>query len=72
MDSDVTGIVLYLLLNFLLIVAIAALIWRAITRTRPPDRPGNSALTLLEERFVQGEIDANDFQERRALIEHDR
>ncbi|HEX6221621.1 MAG TPA: SHOCT domain-containing protein [Acidimicrobiia bacterium] len=57
---------------FLLIGIIAFFVWGA-QQGRSPFRRGEStqntsALDILEERYAQGEIDRDEFQERRALL----
>lgn len=56
----------------LLIGVVAAVIW-AVQRGWAPERQGEtkqsaSALDSLEKRYAQGEIDREEFQERRAML----
>lgn len=58
---------------FLLIGVVAFFVWGARQGWSPLRRGDstqkNSALEILERRYAQGEIDRDEFQERRALIE---
>ncbi len=57
----------------LLLGAVAAVIWagqRGWTPLRPGDRTqSGKALDILERRYAQGEIDGEEFRERRAMLE---
>ncbi len=48
--------------------AIAFGVWAV---RRSAGRPRSSALRILEERFAKGEIDAEEFERQRALLEPD-
>lgn len=58
---------------FLLIGVVVLIIWGAQQGWSPFRRgestQNNSALDILERRYAQGEIDRDEFQERRALLE---
>lgn len=58
---------------FLLIGVVALVIWGAQKGWSPFRRgestQNNSALDILEKRYAQGEIDRDEFQERRILLE---
>lgn len=58
---------------FLLIGVIAFFVWGAQQGWSPFRRgestQNGSALDILERRYAQGEIDRDEFQERRALLE---
>ncbi len=49
-------------------VVIAVVVW-AIRQFRPSDRLGN-ALSILQERFARGEIDRQEYEERKSLLQH--
>lgn len=56
------------------VFVVAGIVWLVLTLTRaqgaPPGTSG--ALRILEERLARGEIDAEEFRTRRALIEERR
>ena len=57
-----------------MIVVIAAIVAVIVLLVRwlapgPAQRTGKSALDILEERFARGEIDAQEFQDRRRTLE---
>lgn len=58
---------------FLLIGVVAVIVWGAQQGWSPLRRgestQGSNALDILEQRYAQGEIDRDEFQERRALLE---
>lgn len=49
------------------IIALAVLVFRAITRGHR--RPGDSALDILRERYARGEIDAAEYAERKKQLQ---
>jgi uncharacterized membrane protein len=57
---------------FLLIGVVAAIVWGAQQGWSPLRRgestQSSNALDILERRYAQGEIDRDEFQERRALL----
>lgn len=60
-------------LEFILLIGVVALIVWGAQQGWSPLRRGestqnNSALDILERRYAQGEIDRDEFQERRALL----
>jgi len=60
-------------IGFLLMLAfwggvIALVVW-AIRGFRPSDKPG-SALSILQERFARGEIDGQEYERRKSLLQH--
>ncbi len=58
-----------LLMMLFWVFVIAGIVWLALTIARPDGRrEENSALRILEERLARGEIDAEEFRARRALI----
>lgn len=67
------GPLLMILLLALLVAAVILLVrwlggsWRGTT---PPDEAsqGNRALDILKERFARGEIDKEEFEERRRIL----
>lgn len=55
-----------------MVAIVGLLVWLIATAIRRPDRPGagqNSALDLLDERYARGEIDREEYRERRADLE---
>ena len=59
---------LYMMLVLAIVVAVAVLLvrWLAGPWHGPP--PGRTALDILNERFARGEIDKEEFEERRRLL----
>lgn len=53
------------------VFAIAGIVWLVLALSRSQVRGGgeSSALRILEERLARGEIDAEEFRTRRAVIE---
>jgi len=65
---------LFMLLMLAVVIAVAVLVvrslggpWRGMA---PPHYPpaGRAALDILKERYARGEIDKNEFEERRRVI----
>lgn len=63
--------ILWSLLLVGLVVAGVWLLWRAISgrSERPSVRSGSTARAILEERFARGEIDQDEFEQRRRALE---
>ncbi|MGH8948326.1 MAG: SHOCT domain-containing protein [Acidimicrobiia bacterium] len=57
---------LWLLFLAVLVVGVVFLV-RSLS-DRGAGRPGSSALQILEERFARGEIDGEEFEERRKAL----
>ena len=49
-------------------LVILLIVWIART-ARSPQPPQKNALGVLEERFARGEIDAKEYEDRRAILE---
>ena len=65
------GIGLAMLLAVLAFWILVVLVVRALFSARPPERRPLDALTLLEQRFVRGEIDRDEFiRMRRDLLDN--
>lgn len=54
------------------LIVIALVIWTVRSTTGPPPRDENQALRILDERFARGEIDQNEYEERRRVLEGGR
>lgn len=50
------------------VLLIILLVW-LVRPTRSSEAPRKTALGLLEERFAKGEIDAQEYEERRLILE---
>jgi putative membrane protein len=50
-----------------LVIAAAVFVWRAAQERRGPRRSGD-ALDILDERFSRGEIDREEYEERRGNL----
>lgn len=53
----------------LIVVLVVVLVWSATRRSETPGRSGRTALDLLDERYARGEIDREDYLERKADME---
>lgn len=51
------------------LVVIALVIWAVRSTTGSPPRDENQALRILDERFARGEIDQDEYEERRRVLE---
>ena len=57
------------------IVAVVVLLFRWLGESQgaaPPTPPGRNPLDILKERFAQGEIDKEEFEERRRVLDEHR
>lgn len=54
------------------LVVIALVIWTVRSTTGSPPRDENQALRILDERFARGEIDRDEYGERRRVLEGGR
>lgn len=62
--------VLWLLFAALLVVGVVVVLVRALTdRGVGTGSRGSSAMEILEERFARGEIDRDEFEERRRALQ---
>ena len=61
------GVLMILFWSVLVALVILLVRWFA-ARFAEQRRPVNSALQILEERFARGEIDRQEFEERRQLL----
>lgn len=59
----------FILMVFLLVALMAGVVWLARTNEDGPFRHRASAIGQLEERYAQGEIDRDDYFERRKDLE---
>lgn len=64
---DTTAMTIGMIAFWVLIVAMAYFLFRWATE-RPDARPP-TAIELLEQRFARGEISADEYRERRAVLE---
>lgn len=53
-------------------VVIFGIVWAVRTTTSPSQRDEDSALRILDERLARGEIDREDYEERRRVLESNR
>lgn len=53
-------------------VVIFGIVWAVRTTTAPRQRDEDSALRILAERLARGEIDREDYEERRRVLESNR
>ncbi|MGD2051803.1 MAG: SHOCT domain-containing protein [Acidimicrobiia bacterium] len=64
------GIGLFSLLFLALVVTLVVwVVWNASRSSAPPQRPTTSALEILDARYARGEIDRDEYLERRADLE---
>lgn len=54
------------------LVVIALVIWAVRSTTGSTSRHGDEALRVLDERFARGEIDQDEYEERRRILESHR
>jgi len=57
-----------MLIMIALIVAVVAIVWRVINPAHTRQATGDSALTILRDRYAKGEIDKAEFDERRRAL----
>lgn len=67
-----TVVMIVIMLLFLVLLVIAAVLAVQGYRRRPEPPRDDSAEQLLAERFARGELDADEYQRRRALLRADR
>lgn len=48
---------------------IALIVWAVLSATRGSVKSGRRAIEVLEERFARGEIDLDEFEQRRSALE---
>lgn len=65
-------IVMFLMMSAFWVLAITLVVW-LVRGTRSPGRgergePRSGAMAVLEERYARGEIDRDEFEERRATL----
>jgi len=69
------GIAMMVAMLLLVALVVGGIIWLVLRlssdRQRPAD-PAGGALEVLERRFAQGEIDADEYRERRSTLERGR
>lgn len=53
-------------------IVLGVVIWTVRSTTRPATRDENQALRLLDERYARGEIDQDEYEERRRTLERHR
>jgi putative membrane protein len=53
----------------LLVTLVVWLVWTASRPSAPPEHRGSSALEILDARYARGEIDRDEYLERRADLE---
>lgn len=58
------------MLAVLAAVVIAVLAGSRAIQSREQSRPGDAARRILDERFAKGEIDEEEYQQRREVLEH--
>lgn len=61
--------IIMMLIMVALIAVVVAVIWRAVNPGKSGTSGDDSALTILKERFARGEIDKNEFDERRRVLD---
>jgi uncharacterized membrane protein len=67
---DTTGMTIGMIAFWLLIAALAYYLFRSATPAPEPYEP--RGVTVLEQRFARGEISADEYRERRSVLEgHD-
>lgn len=60
---------IWMLLFWILVGLVIVALWRWITRDGQSTSHEHSALELLKQRYVKGEIDAKEFTEKKKLLE---
>lgn len=69
------GIVMMAAMILFAVLVVAGVIWliaHLVRGSRPAQDDGDEALQVLERRFAAGEIDANEYRERRSTLEGTR
>jgi len=54
------------------VVVVFGIVWAIRTSTSPRQRDEDSALRILDERLARGEIDREDYEERRRVLKSNR
>ncbi|MAF48468.1 MAG: SHOCT domain-containing protein [Rhodospirillales bacterium] len=63
------GPILMILFVVLIVVAIVVVVrWLGGTAQHPPAQRGKSALDILDERFARGEIDRDEYEDRKQAL----
>lgn len=63
----------WLVMSALMLAVLAAVVIAVLAGSRAvreQSRPGDSARRILDERFAKGEIDEEEYQQRREVLEH--
>ena len=58
------GMIWYWIIGVIILVAVVWIITRSLSQNRP-DYPNKSALDILKERYARGEIDKQEFDNRK-------
>ena len=64
-----SGMAVFGMLFMTLLVVVVWLVWTTAGRPTSPSRSGHLALDLLDERYARGEIDRDEYLERKTDLE---